>query len=220
MNIISYCLYGDHPMYFKGMDENIKLRDKYFPDFEIWIYTDSDYDNEGADRIYRKEITKGETEPMFWRFEALEEDGIILIRDADSRLSQREKDAVDEWLESDCDIHIMRDHPWHTTEILGGMFGARNGGLNNITRFMNKWNKYDTKGDDQLFLKSIYPYMNNVYEHSEFVLKYKNITHPFPTQRNNFEFVGEVYDENNKRNPDHYKIIEQYESNNHTRERT
>ena len=42
-------------------------------------------------------------------------------RDSDSRIIPREEDAVREWLASDRVFHIMRDHPWQCTSILGGI---------------------------------------------------------------------------------------------------
>ena len=50
---------------------------------------------------------------------------ILLSRDLDSRISQREVDAVTEWLESEKPVHVMRDHPGHDTPMLGGMWGTR-----------------------------------------------------------------------------------------------
>jgi hypothetical protein len=49
---------------------------------------------------------------MLWRFRPAfeEDDTIVLVRDADSRLSRRERAAVEDWLASDFDFHIMRDH--------------------------------------------------------------------------------------------------------------
>ena len=39
--------------------------------------------------------------------------------------------AVNEFLESDKDIHVMRDHPAHSTYILGGTWGAKVENLRN-----------------------------------------------------------------------------------------
>ena len=39
------------------------------------------------------------------------------------------------------------------------------------------------------------------------VLIDKNVIIPFPTNRNNYEFVGDVFDENEQRHPDYWKII-------------
>lgn len=45
----------------------------------------------------------------------------IMSRDSDSRIIPREQDAVREWLASDRVFHVMRDHPWQCTSILGGI---------------------------------------------------------------------------------------------------
>ena len=53
---------------------------------------------------------------------------LFASRDLDSRFSDREFSAVEDWLRSDKDFHLMRDHIGHGTEILGGMWGVK---LNN-----------------------------------------------------------------------------------------
>ena len=50
---------------------------------------------------------------------------MYLCRDLDSRFSKREAAAVEEWLQSGRAIHSMRDHPAHTTPLLGAAWGAR-----------------------------------------------------------------------------------------------
>ena len=47
------------------------------------------------------------------------------------RFSARESAAVSEWLSSDLPFHIMRDHNYHHSRILAGMWGAK---LGNGTR--------------------------------------------------------------------------------------
>jgi hypothetical protein len=50
---------------------------------------------------------------------------IFLSRDLDSRFSEREVAAVDEWLKSEETFHVMRDHELHTNEMLAGMWGVK-----------------------------------------------------------------------------------------------
>ena len=50
---------------------------------------------------------------------------LFLCRDLDSRITAREVAAVEEWLQSGREIHSMRDHPAHTTPLLGAAWGAR-----------------------------------------------------------------------------------------------
>lgn len=45
----------------------------------------------------------------------------FMSRDADSRIIPREEAAVREWLTTDRIFHVMRDHPYHCTPILGGI---------------------------------------------------------------------------------------------------
>ena len=42
-----------------------------------------------------------------------------MSRDLDSRIHEREVEAVEEWLSSDQPVHAMRDHPQHNTAMLG-----------------------------------------------------------------------------------------------------
>jgi hypothetical protein len=152
---------------------------------------------------------------MFWRFWAAADPdvNIFLSRDCDSRLSNRESAAVSEWLASDKNFHIMRDHPYHTVPILGGMWGCRGGILRsdkiNILNLINNWTHFSIKGCDQDFLgQVIYPMIKDTaMEHSEFNLKFGGEIRAFPTSRNDYEFVGDVFDENDIRHPDYWRLI-------------
>ena len=59
--------------------------------------------------------------PKIWRFLPVGDPlvDIMASRDLDSPLPQRELDAVNEWLSSNKSWHVMRDHPLHTTPMLG-----------------------------------------------------------------------------------------------------
>ena len=132
----------------------------------------------------------------------------MLSRDCDSRISDREVSAINEWLNSDKDFHIMRDHPYHSISILAGMWGCRNGILRNIdiTDKIDKWTQFQRKGVDQDFLgQIIYPLIkDNSLEHDDYG---RFNSKPFPSKMINKEFVGEIYDENDIRHPEHYKLI-------------
>jgi len=231
-NIISYSLWGDKPIYWVGALRNIELAKEYYPGWICRFYVDK---NSRKDLI---ETLKGDNveviimdtksyqynnisdrfnhSGLFWRFLALSDNSIdiVLSRDCDSRISQREVDAVNEWLSSDNDFHIMRDHPYHAVPILAGMWGCRNGILSNIEELLEKWYLYEGKGrfqaEDQDFLgQFIYPFIKEkAIEHSEFNLNYGGKTRNFPYIRKDYEFVGDVFDENDVRHPDYWKIIE------------
>ena len=89
-----------------------------------------------------------------------------MSRDLDSRLNDREQAAVQEWLNSKKEFHIMRDHPMHGWPILGGLWGCK---MTDVTRsqWKNTWSKVfsifpiyklvlanrSEKGHDQKFLQ-------------------------------------------------------------------
>lgn len=218
-NIVSYSLWGDHPMYWIGALRNIELVEKYFPGWICRFYIDENCREDLIETIKGKNVeiklvnSKDSFHGMFWRFWAsLEKDvDIFLSRDCDSRITEREFLAIKEWLDSDKDFHIMRDHPYHTVPILGGMWGCRNGIMRdlNFTKLLENWTNYSRKGADQDFLgQCIYPLVKErSLEHSEFGLKFGGDIKCFPSSRENYEFVGDVFDENNNRHPEYWKFI-------------
>jgi hypothetical protein len=61
---------------------------------------------------------------MNWRYIPMIDEQVdrMLARDADSEINIREAAAVSQWLESGFTFHVMRDHPSHKREIMGGKF--------------------------------------------------------------------------------------------------
>jgi hypothetical protein len=197
MNIISYSLWGDAEKYCVGAIKNAELALKIYPEwisrFYIGTSTPQKYINE-LSNIPNTQLVhmgvEGDWTGMFWRFKAADGEDVMISRDTDSRLSQREKDAVDNWLESPYDFHIMRDHPYHGTAILGGMWGARNGILKGISALIDEYTKGNFWQVDQNFLREIiYPKIkNNACVHDEFFEKKL-----FPTKRPPRKFVGQAF---------------------------
>ncbi len=206
--IIAFSLWGDNPKYTNGAVKNALIAKEMFPDWTCRFYVADDVPEHITDKL----IDLGNSEivnmdgtgwnGMFWRFLAADSDDTVIVRDTDSRLGQREKAAVDAWLASNRDFHIMRDHPYHAIEILGGMWGVRNGLLKGILiPEMEKWDKgkYDDKYQvDQQFLKDVVYTMvrGTAMVHDEFFEK-----EPFPADaalRTPHYFVGQVYDSNDK----------------------
>ena len=132
MNIISFCIYGSDPKYTFGAIENAKLQPKIYPNFRCRFYIDDsvpkniikELKNLGSE-IIMKPKAKGHLF-MFNRFEPFKDLTIerFIVRDTDSRLNKREAAAVQEWIDSGKEFHIMRDHEQHRAYICGGMWGA------------------------------------------------------------------------------------------------
>lgn len=211
--VISFSLWGDNPKYTIGAIENAKLAQEIYPGWDCYFFLGSSVTNTIQDRLlsipnvvlFYKDHP-GDWRGMFWRFETsydLEVD-VSIFRDTDSRLSLREKYAVDEWLSSDKTFHIMRDHPYHMFPILGGMWGYKKNNkydMRNLLTSFNKTNRYGT--DYEFFSNVLYPMIGeDKTVHDPLVDK-----KPFPTERIDREFVGDVFDENNIRHPDYYKVL-------------
>jgi hypothetical protein len=215
--IISFSLWGDNPKYTIGAIRNAELTPIIYPGWVSRFYCGESVPTDIIKTLISLPNTEvvvmdvdGDWTGMFWRFYACEDSDIMLSRDTDSRLSLREKLAVDEWLSSDKDFHIMRDHPYHNTEILGGMWGVRNGLLKNIKELIGDYTKGDFWQVDQNFLREkIHPLVvNNSFTHDSY-LNYNINSKPFPSERINREFVGDVFDENENRHPEYYKFIKE-----------
>ena len=88
---------------------------------------------------------------------------IILVRDLDSNITPREVSAYEDFIQSEKQIHIMRDHPDHGVQMLGGTWGAKldqqfvREDFNNSFRKMFKdpifYTSRRTGGSDQTILK-------------------------------------------------------------------
>ena len=208
--IISFSLWGDNPVYNVGAIRNAELAKDVYPDWVCRYYYGTSTLESTIEKL--KEFdnvelinmgVEGDWNGMFWRFYPSSDDDVdvVIVRDCDSRLNQREKDAVDEWLKTDKGFHIMRDHPAHGTEILGGMWGSKKGTIKEMKQLIDEYIKGNFWQVDQNFLREkIYPIVKlNCVVHDEF---FDNI--PFPTEREYKTFVGQAFNENDEMlHPEH-----------------
>lgn len=201
MKYISYSLWGDNELYNIGIVKNAQQVPEIYSGWQMIVYHDNSVPKETLrvleDLNVKLVNVDGHTHGMFWRFFAsdLVDCEYAIFRDGDSRLSVREKMAVDEWIESGKTIHVMRDHPAHQIPygnnglgILGGMWGIK-GNTIPMKESVENFSKNKTMGYgiDQTFLKTIY----NVFEndrctHDDFFER-----KPFPIKRENGRFIGE-----------------------------
>lgn len=216
MNIVSFSLWGDKPIYCEGAIKNVSLVKEIYEGWEMYVYYDNTVPKKYIDQLNSLgvttiDVTDKNMYGMFWRFLAndVDGDGYSIYRDCDSRVSLREKLAVDEWIESGKSLHVMRDHPGHAIAygsfkkgILGGMWGSKRGIFNIEEKIKNySWDnsKY---GDDQKFLHDVYKEFElDMLEHDEF-----GGHNNFPIKRDNYHFIGERFDENNNRFNDYLTI--------------
>jgi hypothetical protein len=188
-----------------------------YPEFECWFYIHVEtVPKETVDvlslmpnvKIILKTGDLATIKPMMWRFEAIDDPAveIMMSRDTDTRLLQREKMAVDEWLNSDFLFHIMRDHPYHDTPILGGMFGTKKMlEIDSWSRLIDVFTQRGHRDYDQTFLRDvIYPIVkDHAIIHATFYRIEPNAQY-FPIEYDDqYRFVGEYIDQNDARNDHH-----------------
>jgi protein O-GlcNAc transferase len=210
--VISFSLWGDNPKYTVGAIKNSELAPFIYTGWESRFYVSDCVPQDIINQLEANGSTvvkKGAAAPIsaFWRFDPIcdESVDIFIARDTDSRLNYRERIAVDAWISSPYKMHIMRDHSWHASQILGGMWGLKDTIDVNIfykaiedfleTHYKNQELEIGKYGLNQHFLREyIIPmYQHTAMEHDEFFAK-----RPFPTPRENNEYVGAPFDENNK----------------------
>jgi hypothetical protein len=148
---------------------------------------------------------------MNWRFLVADDPTVaaFVIRDADSRVSLRDRWAIEEWLASPGSppFHVVRDHPSHANyPLMGGTWGARTavfrGPLPPLSQILGDY--YSTRsgviyGSDIGFLSdAVWKHMKSlgVVQHDSHSCGAPN--HgiqgaPFPRPRAGVEHVGAVY---------------------------
>jgi hypothetical protein len=200
MKYLSFSLWGDNPIYNIGAIKNAELWKSIYPDWQMVVYYDSTVPNDiilklnslGVETINDATEIYG----AFRRFLIIDREDCeyAVFRDCDSRISIREKMAVDEWINSGKTLHVMRDHPAHGIPhgangrgILAGMWGIKSNSLC-FTEIIANFciGKQDYYGIDQTFLQIIYStFENDKVTHDEF-FEHK----PFPIKREPGVFVG------------------------------
>ena len=180
MKILAFSLYGDDPIYTIGAIKNSILHKNIFSDWEMRVY----HNNTVPENV----------------LEQLKNNGVNLIFPYTTLFRSNE------WVESDKDFHIIREHPvGHNWVINAGMWGCKGGVINNIRNIMNDFlSRFDSRNNkysDQIFLKEVvYPMTpNKVIVHDEF-FNYEGIGTPIKRDRklDDFAFIGESIDENDE----------------------
>jgi len=199
MKVICFSLWGNDPKYTLGALQNASLAKLVYPDWKCRFYIGKSTSNIISDMLEEFDNVQvirmpedGDWTGMFWRFLAASDPhvSVMLSRDCDSRLWFREKTAVDEWLASDKDFHIMRDNSQHTAPIMGGMWGVRGDLLSDLKQKIEKFTKGNFWQVDQNFLaEEVYPRIaDHVFVHDPFFER-----RPFPSSRDENHFVGQSY---------------------------
>ena len=199
--VISFSLWGDNANYVIGAVLNADIAKEQWKDWTCRFYIAPTVPDGIIEELKSRDnvevVLMDEDESwngMFWRFYPASdpEVDVAIFRDADSHLHIRDKAAVDEWIASDKDIHIMRDNCQHGWVICGGLWGTKRGGVPRLKYMiedsdMLKREEFNKHGVDQIFLQyELYPSIKSkAFVHDDwfpngFVGEEK---HPFPIPR-------------------------------------
>ena len=216
--IISYSLFGHNERYYSLIKQLSKLIKQMYPDWIIRIYYDDSIDRkivcqmecetENMDfcDINRLPMSSSFSStwnasyiyPSIWRYLVVSDSfvDVFMSRDLDSLIYQRELDSVNVWLNKTVKSgHIMRDHPWHRSYILGGLWGfysARNKLIAQhiysliVNKTVSKiYKQPGEKWSDQNFLNNhVYDLIkNDSVIHDSYLCSFYKDSEPFPTQR-------------------------------------
>jgi hypothetical protein len=225
MKVISFCLYGDNPLYTVGAVKNAKLVKELLPDWKSMFFCADNVreevinDLKSHDAIIHMMDHNESFTGMFWRFLPISfpDVEIMMSRDCDSRIFERDVYAIREFESSPYHYSIIRDHPLgHHWRMNGGMWGAKKTDyIKNIDRYIQDFlrsrhshiyntpaSKIDSiRNEDQIFLVSvIYPQVvNDALIHDEYFMYEPHVKKMGHDRKScDFAFVGESIDENDQ----------------------
>ena len=212
--ILSYCLYSangsfcEARKFYKGIFVNYHLAKTIYPEYIVRIYmphTEPPHIIEELSSFQDIELILVDTNICLRALRFLPYDDenveIWLSRDLDSIVNERERAAVDDWLQNyaEKELHIMSDHPQHYWKIAGGLFGfkqrERNGSFADfVCKFSQERTNNNEYAIDCLIAEQFF------YNDSNYIQHYrsgKQLQHskPFPKHANiRIEHVGSIED--------------------------
>jgi hypothetical protein len=125
------------------MLQNIDLIGRHFPEWKVYLYTSPDVDAEFLQQVvqYSNVVLRPTGKlgiiNMVERFFAIDEPDveIMFVRDADSHVHWKDRWAIRSFLSKPhFHAHAIRDHPEHTSSLMGGLWGIRKTAKINISK--------------------------------------------------------------------------------------
>jgi hypothetical protein len=212
VNVFSFTLFGSEDKYCKGLLKNIAVIETTFPGWEVWVYCGEGIPEDIYFCLHTfkcvKLIPTGQTGMVnkFYRFFAIDTPSveICIVRDADSRIYERDQACIQEFLKSEKAVHIIRDHPNHHHRMMAGMWGIKKQALfflqNHVQDLFGAWAQTQPSGDfwsDTLFLcECVYPRIyNQALIHDEIqTFEPPMWKQPFRVPLQATHFIGQVYE--------------------------
>jgi hypothetical protein len=215
VNVFSFVIYGNEKKYTQGLLANIHLIQSKFPSWKIWIYYGSDVDNsilsEYSNYTNISLIPTNNTGYItkFYRYLPIDDNSvdICIIRDADSRVNDRDEFCINQFLNSEKLFHIIRDHPNHKHKIMAGMWGIKKGALSeSINDLFTIWKQnysIDFWSDTNFLINYIYPKVQSISLVHDDYNHFHDSSISISYIKDNKHFIGQVYeyDENGEEYP-------------------
>jgi hypothetical protein len=204
-NILAFSLYGSNERYTMGAIANSILYKKVYPGWSMRVYHDNSVPLSIVKQLHENGVVlvNMSSSPLLvkttWRFAVASDKNVsrFCSRDTDSRLSPREKAAVDAWIVSKKKFHVMRDHPSHSRQhaMLAGMWCATGDAIPDMIERLQSRKLRDYFFQDQDFLsEAVWPIARtSVIHHDSFSCEKHENAFPFPLRRVGFEHVGGVF---------------------------
>lgn len=212
--VVSFCIYGSNKKYLTGLIKNLEIINEKLPDFETWIYCGKSLDHHFIETLMRynnvniiRTDVDGHLLKCYRYFSIDHEDvSLMICRDANSRIIERDLWTIDQFIRSNKLAHIVRDHYWHKRRIPSGICGFRKMPCK-IKDLHDNWIKIERYTIDEDFLERVvYPLINHdVLIHSNIVgFIDENVSRIVFPLRDSTMFIGNVLDENDKPEFDYY----------------
>ena len=206
VSVFSFVVYGNQKKYTHGILANLQLIQIAYPLWHVWIYYGSDVDDSilSQYRSYSNAvlIPTNHTGAItkFFRYFPIDDPSVdvCMVRDADSRVNDRDQVCINEFLQSSHLFHIIRDHPNHSHKIMAGMWGIKKGAFFGLIRALfEQWklhNELDFWSDTRFLVECIY---QNVVTVSLIHDDHNHVNDGairIPHHRDNRHFIGQVYE--------------------------
>jgi hypothetical protein len=208
VNIFSFSLYGNERKYTEGLLENIKLINHNYPLWHIWVYLGDDVRPE-TKALYSPyfnvtliEINVSGLLTKFFRYFPIDSPDvdICIVRDADSRVNDRDNICIKDFIDSDKLFHIIRDHPNHRHLIMAGMWGIKKGclteSINGLFSIWKQSNTIDFWSDTKFLVDYIYPRIKNKCLIHDDLNHFNDRALQIPHKMDGIHFIGQVYEFN------------------------
>lgn len=209
VKVISFTIFGGLKKYCLGLLKNIELVQEHLPDYEVWIYGGNDVPEDyitqykSFPKVRYMEGGKDGLELTCNRFFTIDDPSVDInfSRDADSRITERDRYLMKEFENSDKQFHIIREHFWHKRRISAGMWGVKKGCIKeNLENLYLRWiSKNESRrgvyGTDELFLEQcVYPLIKDqALIHTNIVgFNGEQITNISKPREDDADFIGNV----------------------------